>query len=599
MTEGTISLIIIGLFLVVLLAGFLFGLWRGLNKSLVRMLFVIASAVGAFFLAPVITNWLINLDISNFGIDISGVRMSNLGEILRTLLKDVPYIADLEGTTAFDTIMQVVPQMIANVVMFVLVFYIIRLVSLIIYWIIAGIAFSKKKTEGKNKLRLSGSLVGAVQGLLIFLVLLVPVAGAINILGEVETIITQETESSSETTAASLGDSYNVLVAGEGEEGEGESGGHSGDSAVETALKKVNDIIAIYKNTWVGKFISGVKLDVVCEGVFTKLSTVTKDGQKYVLKNEMKAAAYIVSDLQDLRDLGGFDFSKTEALDILQNIIDHAYNSKLTENLINELVPKAAEAWTTYKDPADPSQGYKEFFGIARPSIKGFDGVLTKLLEKFNTEENLHEALNNTVSMVKSLMATANKLSGDTIDKLDAETIGDLLTELSENEDVLELAKDIIVTEIGNITETMFPAPEDPAAEDENKVYRDVINEVVTQVIGHNYTEDEDIKNEIEVVTSALEVAQKLTDTEQDVTEEDINKVIDALDNSSVLLGVLTATSTEPGHEGEQTSAITQEIQTQISGQTPAVQAQIETWLQSALEGKENAEALHSIFFGN
>jgi len=175
------------------------------------------------------------------------------------------------------------------------------------------------------------------------------------------------------------------------------------------------------------------------------------------------------------------------------------------------------------------------------------------------------------------------------------------LTELSENEDVLELAKDIIVTEIGNITETMFPAPEDPAAEDNNKVYRDVINEVVTQVIGHEYGEDEDIKNEIGVVTSALEVAQKLTDKddEQEVTAEDIDKVIEALDNSTVLLGVLTATSTEPGHEGEQTSAITQEIQNQISKQDEAVQDQIEAWLLAATEGKENAAALYAIFFGN
>ncbi|MBQ8468208.1 MAG: CvpA family protein [Clostridia bacterium] len=598
MTEGTISLIIIGLFLVVLLAGFLFGLWRGLNKSLVRMLLVIASAVAAFFLAPVITKWIINLDISNFGINVGGVRIANLGELLRALLKDVPYIADLEGTQAFDTIMQVIPQMIANVVMFVVLFYLIRLVTMIIYWIIAGIAFSKKKTEGKNKLRLCGSLVGAVQGLLIFLVLLVPVAGTINILGEVERIVTTTESSSSSTTAASIGDSYNVLLADEDpEDGEAAEGQSEEDSKIVTALKKVNEIIDIYKNTWVGKFISGVKLDVVCDGVFTKLSTIEQNGEKYVLKEEMNSVAYLYTDVKDIRDLGGLDFEKSETLDVLQNLINHAYKSKLTSNIINELVPKAAEAWTT-PDSEDES-GYKRFLGIARPSIKGFDGVLEKLLEKFNTEEGLQETLNSTVAMVKSLISTANKLSGDEIKTLNPEAIGDLLTELSEDPAVFELAKDVIVTQIDEISETIFPKPETEGDPDDNAAYRNIVTEVVSQVLGHDYEEDTnaDIKNEITVVTTALDLADKLTDSEKEVTQEDVNAVVGALNDSTVLLDVLSATDDDE----EQTSAITQEIQKQLDNQDTVTKEAIENMINTAinnLEDDANAQKLREIFFG-
>ena len=72
MTTDIISTVIISLFLLILLAGFLFGLGRGFNKSLVRLLIVVAMLVATFFIVPIITEAVMTIDISGMGINISG-----------------------------------------------------------------------------------------------------------------------------------------------------------------------------------------------------------------------------------------------------------------------------------------------------------------------------------------------------------------------------------------------------------------------------------------------------------------------------------------------------------------------------------------------
>ena len=212
MTPEIITTAVIVAFLVILLAGFLFGLVRGFNKSLVRILLVVAMLVLTFFIVPKITQAAMTLDISSLGITIGGNTATSVGDIVVSLLNQIPQVADIAGTDAYATIINVVPQMILNVVLFIVVFIALRLVSMIIYWIISGICFNKKKTEGKNKHRLLGSLVGVVQNFLIFLVILVPVVGAINILGDIETLTNNpaaQVVSTASITVNDSGDSSN------------------------------------------------------------------------------------------------------------------------------------------------------------------------------------------------------------------------------------------------------------------------------------------------------------------------------------------------------------------------------------------------------
>ena len=594
MSEGTIGLIVIAVFVAVLLFGFLFGLWRGFNKSLVRLLFVVASIVGAFFLAPVVTRWALTFDLSNFGIKIAGESVSTLGELLRALLKDVPYIQDLAETNAYATIMEVVPQMIVNVVMFVVLFYLIRLVSMIIYWIIAGICFSKKKTEGKNKHRLLGSVVGVVQNFAVFLVLLVPVIGAVNIVGEIETIVTQENSSSASTTRTTLSDdnSYVVLMEGEGE-GEGESGSSSSgpEGEIVKIYNTVNDVIKIYKNTWVAKFLSGVKLDVVCQGAFDKLSTIAKDGEKFVLKNEVSSAAYVYTDYKAFKELGEIDVTNPKLYEIMKSAINHAYQSRLAAKTIDEIVPLAASKWLAGET----------FMGISFDSLHisaPYDAVVKSALGVLTDgTKTLSETLTSTADMMKSLAGTAAKVQEaieEGVNALTPETVTDLLTTLTESPETIELVKDVLLTEdtetgktnLDNIVDAVFP--EGGTTEEQEKIdtIKGAVVEIVTEVLDGATNPDVDTSKEIAVVGSALGLADKImsaAETETEITPQDVKDavtdVVNALVDSTVIYNAIT---------GE--SDLAKVVQEQIAGYGGEVEGEnISQWIYEVTTPAEDA----------
>lgn len=519
MTPEIITTCVIAAFLLILLSGFLFGLGRGFNKSLVRILLVVAMLVITFFVVPAITKAVMALDISNWGITVAGKTATSVTDILVSVLSEIPQVADIAGTTAYATIINVVPQMILNVVLFVVVFILLRLVSMVIYWIITGICFSKKKTEGKNKHRLLGSLVGVVQNFLIFLVILVPVVGTVNILGDIETITTQPT-----TTAVSTA-STNLLTATEEPPAETPENNNQ-----VSPYQTVNDVIDAYEASWVAKFLHGVKLDSACMYVFNELSTVTIDEQKYNLKIEANNITYIVMDVMNLVELGELDLTSPDTIQALNKIIDSCYNSQLTSNLIDEVIPLATSKWLAGET----------FCGMSKPTVEGFDGVIDTLLTQLGTSKDLRATLISTTKMLGSVFNTATDiLEGE---EINVDQIGTFLEELSQDESTLDLAKNLLSEEnLETIVDKVIPG-EDP----DN--YKGIITETVTNVLNADYSQEGvTIGKEIEVVTETLKVAEKLMnpDAENPFVQDDADKVIEKLSESTVILNTISAENSD------------------------------------------------------
>ena len=547
MTPDIITTFVIATFLLILLSGFLFGLGRGFNKSLVRILLVVAMLVITFFVVPSITKAVMSADISSWGITIAGETVTSVPDIIVSALNEIPQVADIAGTEAYATIINVVPQMVLNVVLFVVVFILLRLVSMIIYWIISGICFSKKKTEGKNKHRLLGSLVGVVQNFIIFLVILVPVVGTVNILGDIETITTQPTTEAVSPASASM------LSADETPE---ETPEENTDNNQVSPYQTVNDVIDAYKASWVAKFLHGVKLDNACMYVFNELSTVTEDEQEYNLREEANSIAIIAVDVMALVDLGEFDLSNPDTVVALNKVIDSCYNGKLTAGLADELIKLAAQRWTT----PDENGNYGTIFGISRPTIDGYDDVLTDLLVKLGSSEDLQTTLKSTTKMAQSLFSAADKIV--TEDGINIESIGDLLTDLSQDETTFEITKDVIQSNLDTILDTIFPtppseepenpdAPEDPENPTEKtpeETYKAMISETINSIFSADYTQEENnIANEIAVVTETLSAAEKLMnpDAEDPFVQDDANAVIEKLSESTVILNTLSAENSD------------------------------------------------------
>ena len=558
MTPEIITTCVIAAFLVILLAGFLFGLGRGFSKSLVRIFLVVAMLVITFFVVPSITKALMTVDISGLGIAVAGETATSVTDVIVSMLNQIPQVADIAGTNAYATIINVVPQMVLNVVLFVVVFILLRLVSMIIYWIISGICFNKKKTEGKNKHRLLGSLVGVVQNFLIFLVILVPIVGTVNILGDIETITTQPATAAVSTASTSL------LSTPESPE-------ENPDANQVSPYNTIKDVVKAYNDSWVAKFLHGVKLDNACMYVFNDLSTVTDGEQEYNLREEANNVTYIAMDLSALLELGEFDLSKPETIIALNKLIDSCYKGKLTAGLVDEVIPLATAKWLNNET----------FCGLSKPTVEGYDGVIDDLLTQLGTATDLQTTLKSTTSMIQSILNTAQNIVTD--GTVNIESIGELLTDLSKDETTLNLAKEVISSNISDVVNNVIPG------EDPNN-YKGLITETVQSVLNADYTQEgNNIANEIAVVTETLSAAEKLMnpDAEDPFVQEDANAVIEKLSESTVILNTLSAENSDIR------TKITEELAKEGNAEA---QEMVKTAIENLSNENVNKELLMEIF---
>ena len=506
---------VIAFFLLILLAGFIFGLVRGFNKSLTRIFMVIAALVISFFVAPKVTTTLMTVDISGLGVTIAGESAANVGDIFTILLKEIPAVQDIAGTDAFVKIMDVVPQLILNVIVFILLFYILRLITMIAYWIISGICFNKKKTEGKNPHRLIGSVIGLVQNFVIFLALLVPIVGFTNVLGDIETT-TQNYTPATEAVAT-------AHTTGEAPD-ENPENPENTDNAV-TPYQTVTEVITEYKNSWVAKFVSGVKLDQACMHVFNNLSTLEYNGVEYNLREEANNVTIIYLDLDTLLDLGEFDLGNPNTILCLQALINDCYNSDLTADLIDEVAKEAAKKWIAGET----------FCGLSRPTISGFDGVVDSILEKIKDSPSVQSALISMTNIVESIMSTVDNIYVD--GNVNVDELTELLNGLTKPE-TLEFAHDIISSNIDNIISNILPEIEEGSKEE---TIANVVTEIVDSIFSEEAVSGEhNIGNEVAVVGEALKVAQTLGNGEE-LSQDSANDLIEALNNSTIILDTLSS----------------------------------------------------------
>ncbi len=175
-----IATVLLFVFLAFILIDTLQGLRRGLFPSLVRLGSVVAVILLAFFTAEYIGDHIMELELTYEG------SVYTLEQIITLSIHDL----NLEEALNYsDTIKQLVmhlPEILVKELLFVPLFFLYKLITLPIIGIINRIFFRSKKKMGdgtvvrRKKRRFSGMLVGAVQGLLCFAVLMVPVFGILD-----------------------------------------------------------------------------------------------------------------------------------------------------------------------------------------------------------------------------------------------------------------------------------------------------------------------------------------------------------------------------------------------------------------------------------
>lgn len=367
MQAQSLAAVLTSILFVFLIIGLICGWCRGYAKSLLRLGIVLAVAVLTFFVVPSITKAILSINISNYNIVIGNVAPTTIEELIIASLEQIPYISDLiAASPSFEALILVVPQAIVNVAGFIVFFYLFKLVSLIIYWIFAAIVFPKKKNKAEptpNKHRFIGAMIGAVQGFIVAIVMLLPIYGSIN----AATPIIKDSELSSANVQIVQNYAY-----AEGETPAGnEDSVQTDDEKLKVAYATAGEYVDAINNAPLTKVFNFLGVGKLADVTFEKLTTVQKGETTFNLKKEVTILTKSYKEVKFLMN-EKLDLTNPEHARKLESAINNALVSKNVSSIVSEMMVSAAEEWTNPEDPT--------FIGIKKPDFQ--DADLNEALDK-------------------------------------------------------------------------------------------------------------------------------------------------------------------------------------------------------------------------
>ena len=291
-----INTVIIVLFIVFIVWEMLHGLRRGIFRQITHTACMLLAAVGAFVLTKLL--W-------NGALDKYPTTESLLAEVDGIVtLSDSVYSVALEFDVEILRLLLALPMgVLVLPLVFTLIFAVLNLLVKLIYLIIRLI-FHIKRGRGPAK-RLTGLLLGAIEGAIVASIILLPAANIADIGSEI-------------SGAFVSGDEVSAASADEGTESEG----------------LVDTIGGVLSNP-ILKIVNAVGGRAVC-GSF---ATVEIDGEKVNLKEEMISLLNLYAG--EANTLAGADFScltseQRESLETLVlGAVDSPYLSKIAAELIS------------------------------------------------------------------------------------------------------------------------------------------------------------------------------------------------------------------------------------------------------------------------
>jgi len=267
-------------------------------------------------------------------------------DLITDLLRQIPIVEDIiEASPTFETVIEVAPQIILNVLLFVIFFFILKWVSMIIYWIVSGIFFSKKKMEGKDKHNFIGAVLGAVQGFIVVFVLFVPFYGFVETLRPVSDAMIQEQVVTEDSGAVSFA-------------ANNDDGNENAIVYLNSSVEAIDEYINKFDSVWVNKVMNFIGVKKLGVNMFNELTTVETKKLKCSLIGEIKTIAKAYPYVDSIID-EGFDIKNNEQMQDLKSAINELYDSEILSNMVKEIVKEMSNRWYN---------GY-EFCEISKPEM--------------------------------------------------------------------------------------------------------------------------------------------------------------------------------------------------------------------------------------
>ena len=313
-----VSLIISGVFLLFLIVGFLLGLKRGLKRTCIRGIWLAVVVVLLLILSTNITMKLLELPVGKwFQLTVDNNAYLTVPEYITALLEKELALDGVNYAETVNVVLGLV-SMVINGVVFLICFWVLQLITTILYhicniFIFMGERRKKKqlKKEGKklNRHRLAGAFVGMGLGLVMFVCTITPLVGYLTVAKSVENRSLEYSETGIITQYA--GDTYSQVVNG-------------------------------YDNSIAGKTLSSLELDKLMTTLLDMNSTVKINDTKLKLSEEAENAVdiyYAISDfnIPDMNTCTQKDMA--DCLNNVDKIIDIVFNSKIVVSCIDTVLP--------------------------------------------------------------------------------------------------------------------------------------------------------------------------------------------------------------------------------------------------------------------
>ena len=433
----------IGILCAFLIFGMFWGMVRGFKKSLFRGVWLVLLAMIMFFLTPTISSALFNINLDFLGIIINGEKVHTIYETAYNILTTQEQIADV--ITNNPSILPLIEELIVlflNTIMFPILFWVAKIVTWPIWAIISAIIFKKKKVmvAGKKKViktkkyRFVGMMVGAVAGVMVMTITLMPVNGTIKLIQEVDAI------------------EYYASANGEG--------------IITSMLGSENmKYIDAYNNTIVAKAMKYSGITGISNGMYNFLSTKKIDDQKVVLSDEVKLYVTLYNDIEVISKTDFENLDKTSMsifLNSSENLLRNIFSSKVLKIVGDDLIVYAI-------DMLESNGTISKY--LDQIKIEEIRELAVESVEEIKTSNvsSLQQDLLNTVFIAKSL--NDNDILIPTLEKQ------------LQPKDYLPLLTDNVIDELANY---MFNMPS------VKKIYPIAMNKALSYVgdlLGFEYTE--------------------------------------------------------------------------------------------------------------
>lgn len=197
------------LFTLIIGLSFWVGYKRGVKRSAISLGISLALIVIAFLITPPISNAILNIKVNSAG------DSKPLSQLIIDILSEQPQIKTaIENSPTLRSFIEALPLVVMNVVVYLVLYFIMRLIGYIIYKIIEVTCLKSKQKEKELGLKRNGWAGGALsvaKTLIFIFLLLAPLNALLGLINDMETKTKPAYTASSSSSSSSIPSTEEIL----------------------------------------------------------------------------------------------------------------------------------------------------------------------------------------------------------------------------------------------------------------------------------------------------------------------------------------------------------------------------------------------------